>query len=98
MMDNAAPVSLLSSTMVKLVFDEILQSRSVLFKDIRDKLVSRGGPAPAKAEIEGAVKALVDASLVKERPASIEDFNSYYVTADGLNAGRQLRLSGSPAS
>jgi len=33
-----------------------------------------------------------DADLIKERTAPIEDFNTYYVTADGLTAERQLRL------
>jgi hypothetical protein len=39
------------------------------------------------------VSKLKEAELIKERPADIEDFTSYYVTSDGLSAERQLRLA-----
>lgn len=85
-------VTLLSNPAVNLVFKEILKNRSVLFKDIRQSLSGKFDVETEHTKIEEAVQALVDASLVKERPASIEDFNTYYVTADGLTAERQLRL------
>ena len=46
-----------------------------------------------RKEVEDAVKVLLDADLIKERSAPIEDFNSYYVTADGLNTARMLSRS-----
>lgn len=42
-------------------------------------------------EIEQALIKLQEADLIKERRTPIEDFNTYYVTAEGLNAGKQLR-------
>ena len=42
--------------------------------------------------IEHALQSLKDADLIKEKTAPIEDFNTYYVTAGGLDAERKLRL------
>jgi hypothetical protein len=50
------------------------------------------GPA-AQEQIEDAVRKLKSANLIEERPAPIKDFSTYYVTANGLNAERELRLA-----
>lgn len=42
-------------------------------------------------KVADAVQQLKTAKLIDERPASIEDFNTYYVTENGLNAERELR-------
>jgi len=44
-------------------------------------------------QVEAAVQKLKGAKLIEERAASIKDFNTYYVTEDGLNAERELRLA-----
>ena len=92
--DTSIIVMLLSKDTIKRVFKEVLRNRSVLFKELRESL--RKTPelrALDKPQLEEAVKKLKDADLIKERTASIEDFNTYYVTADGLTAERQLRLA-----
>jgi hypothetical protein len=88
---------LLSDKVIQLVFKEILQNRSVLFKEIFESLAKKPEleTAMTKFSLEDAVKSLKDADLIKERSAPIEDFNTYYVTANGLSAERQLRLAGS---
>lgn len=44
-------------------------------------------------KVEDAVEQLKNAKLIEERPASIKDFSTYYVTENGLNAERELRQS-----
>lgn len=44
-------------------------------------------------KVEDAVQQLKNAKLIEERPASIKDFSTYYVTENGLNAERELRQS-----
>jgi len=88
-------VMLLSNNVVKLVFKEVLKNRYVLLKEIRESLYKKPELQATlnNSKLEDAVKKLKDADLIKERTAPIEDFNTYYVTADGLTAERQLRLA-----
>ncbi len=91
--DPSAVVTLLSNDVVKLVFKVVLKNRSVMLKEIRESL-NRTPELQAsldEVKLEDAVKKLKDADLIKERTAPIEDFNTYYVTANGLTAERQLR-------
>lgn len=95
---NLHVVMLFSDKLTKLVFQEVLKKRSVLFKELRDSISKNSEAANAeKPAIENAVKKLQEANLIKERRTSIEDFNTYYVTANGLSAERELRLA-DPAS
>lgn len=84
----------LSTPPVRAVFSEIVKNRSVLFRDIRKNLLNNDDqishPSDIDKQIVTAVKVLKDAQLIRETPADIRDFNSYYVTSDGLNAARQL--------
>ena len=93
-MDPNVVVMLLSNDVVKFVFKEVLKNRSVQFKEIRESLYQKPELQSNldNFKLEDAVKKLKDADLIKERTAPIEDFNTYYVTADGLTAERQLRL------
>jgi len=72
------------------VFKAILANRSMVLKDIL-KTLSIKGTAPKQEDIEKAIKSLEEKALIKESQAPIADFNTYYVTADGLEAGRVIR-------
>jgi hypothetical protein len=85
---------LLSDKVVQSVFKAILENRSAIFKELLASLGKKPDDPDDRKQIESAVSQLKDADLIKERTAPIEDFNSYYVTSDGLNAERQLRLVG----
>jgi hypothetical protein len=92
-LETTAIVALLSNKVVLEVFKNILEKRSVQFKEI---LSSKGlKEGEEREQLEGAVKVLKEAELIKERPALIEDFNTYYITADGLSVARQLRRADS---
>ena len=87
---------LLSDTLVKNVFEAILKNRSAIFKELITATGKKADDPDDRRVVEDAVARLKDAALIKECPASIEDFNSYYVTSDGLGAERQLRLAEKP--
>lgn len=83
---------LISDDLVQSVFKQIANNRSVQFKDLKSELQSSGTDVKSEA-IENAVTVLKDADLIKESTAPIKDFNTYYVTADGLSVGRKLDLA-----
>jgi hypothetical protein len=106
---NNSTISLLASDDVaKFIFEEIVKRRSVMLKELTASLGSKlqskviaGVPAdsvvadPAlKTQVESVVARLKKADLIEERSTPIADFNSYYVTSSGLNAEKQLRLTG----
>jgi hypothetical protein len=86
------------------VLKKVADMRSVLFKEILDSIDPKSEERKyidpeteeqkkLRQQVEDAVRRLMDADLIKERSAAIEDFNSYYVTADGLSTARELRRS-----
>jgi hypothetical protein len=79
---------LFANDVVREVFKTIVEKRSLLFKEILASLDKKDGK---RKELEDAVEALKGAELIKERSSPVQDFNSYYVTADGLTAARELR-------
>ena len=92
--DPSTFVVLFSNDVTKFVFKEVLKNRSAMFKEIRESLSKKPEfSALDNSTLEETVRKLKDADLIKERTAPIEDFNTYYVTADGLTAERQLRLA-----
>jgi hypothetical protein len=101
-MDPNVITLLLTNVVIKRVFDEVVKKRRVQLKDLRESVgsVDLGGTPEegtvepiVQAQIEDAVQKLKSAKLIEERQAPIKDFNTYYVTASGLNAERELRLA-----
>lgn len=74
----------LGGPMVREVFKLLVQDKSIRFGDLVKKASGE------RHEVKQALETLKDASLVKEAGAAIEDFSTYYVTADGLEAGRKV--------
>jgi predicted transcriptional regulator len=79
------------------VLGKVADMRSASFKEILESIDPQSiypesdKTKESREHVENAVKTLKQAGLIKERSAPIEDFNSYYVTADGLNAASELR-------
>jgi hypothetical protein len=82
---------LLSDKVLQAVFNVIVRHRDATFKDLAGLVSERTNVA--SDQIERALAQLQDADLIKTSESSIKDFNSYYPTAEGLAAERQLRLS-----
>ena len=107
-LNNSTISMLISDDVAKFIFDEIVRHRSVMLKELTASLGSKlQGKAvgsksvgmsfeePAlKTQVESVVSRLKAADLIEERSTPIADFNSYYVTSNGLSAEKQLRLSG----
>jgi hypothetical protein len=79
--------AVLSDKVVQNVFGAVLKNRSMLLKDIKDEV----GNVASKEDVLGAVQTLRNADLIGEKAAGIADFNTYFVTANGLGAERVLR-------
>lgn len=77
---------LLEDSEVRKVFHRIARERLVSFRDLSDLLDREA--APVRDELHGLLRQLVDSGLVEEQEAPIPDFNTYYLTADGLAANR----------
>jgi hypothetical protein len=91
---DSVRVLLASDVVARLIFTEILRNRSAIFKDLLGAVGRAiGGGEESRRQVEAAVSQLKEADLIKERTTPIEDFNSYYVTADGLAAERELHLN-----
>jgi hypothetical protein len=68
---------LLSDTLTKRVFKEVLKNRTVLFKELLESLNKNKELVNVEnPQIEGVVKKLQDANLIKERTTPIKDFNT----------------------
>lgn len=81
------PVSavLISNALARTLFEEIVKKRSVRFAE----LVS-DDDADQDQALE-ALELLENEELIGERPASLRDWTTYFVTASGLGASRALK-------
>lgn len=67
------------------VFTEIVRKKSVRLHDLKSAMHNID-----KERTEAYLKTFTDAQLVKELKSEVHDFNTYYITATGLQAGRKL--------
>jgi len=67
------------------VFHTVADARKIALKDLWDSV-----EGSSKEQVSESVKQLSKAGLIAEVPSSLEDFSTYYVTADGLTAERQI--------
>lgn len=81
---------LFADSVVRHAFKAVLDQRSMRVKDIKAQ-VFRNRDVNAQQELDGALTSLVEAKLVKESRTEIRDFDTIYVTADGLGLKRQLK-------
>ncbi len=77
--------SLLDDAAVLDAFKLIVSVRKIRLKDLVDKLQTN------KEDASKWLSQLKEADLISEEPASIDDFNIYYVTSQGLSVDRKLR-------
>jgi hypothetical protein len=78
--------NLLSNMDTRRVFEAVVQPRTISFRDLRRNLPNQN--------LTQSIQLLKDADLIAEKSAIIDDFNTLYVTATGLNAALALRSSG----
>ena len=78
--------NLLSNMDTRRVFEAVVQPRTISFRDLRRNLPTQN--------LTQSIQLLKDADLIAEKPAIIDDFNTLYVTATGLNVAQALRSTG----
>ena len=69
------------------VFKEVAKRRQVNLKDLLVSLPTK----MTREVVSESLNELEQVGLIKEESASLEDFKTLYVTAEGLQAERQLR-------
>jgi hypothetical protein len=69
------------------VFNAVANARKIALRDLWKSVGSED-------RVSESVEKLSTAGLIKEEPASLRDFSTLYVTAEGLNAERQIRRQG----
>ena len=89
-----ATLSMLAVPTVRLVFEQVVKNRSIrlgeLIERVRPK-VDRENVEEMLRELKETLNKLKDAELIKEKGSAIEEFNTYYVTANGLEANREVK-------
>jgi hypothetical protein len=89
-------VSLMSAPLLRSVLDYIIKEKVVVFNDLAKLVTPDNEPLP-KEKVAEIVSQLKDESLIGERKSQYEGFDSYYVTAEGLAANREVSRMGKSA-
>jgi hypothetical protein len=66
------------------VFEAVAKPRTILVRDLKTRF-------PNNDQLNQTISLLKNAALIKEMPSVINDFNTLYVTADGLSAVKALK-------
>lgn len=66
------------------VFEAVAKPRTILVRDLKTRF-------PNNSQLDQTISRLIKAELIKVKPSIIQDFNTLYVTADGLSADRALK-------
>jgi hypothetical protein len=66
------------------IFEAVAHPRTILVRDLKSRF-------PDEALLNRTISLLKSADLIKEKPSAIDDFNTLYVTADGLSAVKALK-------
>ena len=81
---------LLKDTVTLAVLDIIAEEKRVPFKDLGEAVKRFVGQPVDVEDLRERLDWLKDVKLIAEEPAPVIDFSTYYITADGLLAERQL--------
>lgn len=81
-------LSKLTTPMVRPIFKLVVKNRSIRFGELARQVE----PEVNREQAKITLKELKDAHLIKEKGSAVEDFNTYYVTADGLEASRKADI------
>jgi hypothetical protein len=82
----------LTQQLFKVIAEHKIVQSKTLWAAVSDKANITGDDAKIR------VKWLKQKGLIEEYSASIDDFNTYYVTAGGIAADRQLRRATTPSA
>ena len=83
---DLATLSLLSDPIARRIFEHVVKMRSIRFEE----LAKRVQPEVDRQLTKAMLQKLEQAQLISEKGASLDDYTTYYVTADGLEASRKF--------
>ncbi len=72
----------------RVVFQRIASGKIVNYRDLERSLKRDG---LVRNNLRGVVEQLVSDGLIEQQKAPISDFDTYYLTEDGLTANRTLK-------
>lgn len=78
-------IYLIAKPETRKVFEAVVEKLTIRFKDLVDSLDLD------ENEVAESLGKLEQAKLIEESSAPLRDFKTFYVTADGLSANRELR-------
>jgi DNA-binding HxlR family transcriptional regulator len=78
-------LSSLAKPTARLVFGQVVKNRTIRFGDLVKQV-----PAIDQAVAREDLRGLEQANLIAKKSSAVEDFTTYYVTADGLEASRKI--------
>ena len=81
-----ATLSLLSDPIARRLFEYVVKMRSIRFEE----LAKRVEPEVDRQMAKTMLQKLEQAQLIGEKGAALDDYTTYYVTADGLEASRKF--------
>lgn len=85
-MAEDSAILLLTSDPAKAILEQVAKNRFIRFGELLEKT----RPQFDRTEAKRAVGKLKQLNLIDEKESAIEDFNTLFITADGLAASRKL--------
>jgi hypothetical protein len=80
-------ITILADNLTRTLFERIARERRITYKDLLEAVKSSVNPDAAEPRLDQ----LRAAHLIEEQEAPLKDFRTYFVTANGLSAERELR-------
>lgn len=81
-------VSLLTDDILRLILKELNKHKRVRIKEIRDSLIHQTGENTDTSIIQDKLEFLTKENVVDVQASPYKEFNSYYLTEDGLQVMR----------
>lgn len=84
-------LAVLAEPMARVLFEQVAKNRSIRFEQLL-KRVQFLYSTLSREDARATLQQLKNAQLIGEISSPIEDFNTYYITAEGLEAGRKIGI------
>ncbi|MDA1315955.1 MAG: hypothetical protein O2968_21745 [Acidobacteria bacterium] len=84
---DSTTIALLTNKSVRHIFKQVVESRRARLGEISDRASAEDKTMP----VEQALESLKQAELIEEQDSPIDSLRTFYPTAKGLDAERELR-------
>lgn len=87
---DVSVLAVLTGLATRVVFDLVVSNRSIRFGELLKKLQQTKRSEVGRESAIKSLEELKTAGLIDEKSSSVQDWSTYYVTADGLEASRKV--------